>query len=94
MDPRPLLGDRTSPQIGSERLASSLSGIHTFSAPGQPCSDARADISAEVSCINVATSAAPDLPKLKVRCTSQPAPVVAHFCEVPPLDVWYSFGCG
>ena len=68
--------------------------IHTFSVPGQPCSDTRTDISAEVSCINMATSAAPDLPKLKVRCTSQRAPVVAHFCEVPPLDVWYSFGCG
>ena len=65
-----------------------------FSALGQPCSGARANISAEVSCINVATSASPELPKLKVRCTSQPTPVVAHFCEVPPLDLWYSFGCG
>ena len=65
-----------------------------FSAPGQPCKGARANISAEMSCINVANNAAPELPKLKVRCTSQAAPPVAHFFEVPPLDLWYSFECG
>ena len=66
-------------------------GIY-FSVPGQPCSSTRTNISAEVSCINAATSAAPNLPKLKVRCVSQLAPAVAHFSEVPPLDLWYSFG--
>ena len=76
----------------ASRMGCGLAGIY-FSVPGQPCSGAGANMSAEVSCINAATSAAADLPKLKVRCTSQPAPAVAHFSEVPPLFLWYSFGC-
>ena len=75
-----------------------LAGIY-FSVPGQPCSSAGANMSAEVSCINAATSAAADLPKLKVRCTSQPAPAEAHFSEVPSLfcgillGVWVMLTC-
>ena len=77
----------------ASRMGCGLVGIY-FSVPGQPCGGAGANMSAEVSCINVAASASPELLKLKVRCTSQDAPAVVHFCEVPPLDLWYSLGGG
>ena len=76
----------------ASRMGCGLAEIY-FSVPGLPCSSAHANISTEVSCINAATSATPDLPKLKMRCTSQLGPAVAHFSEVPPLDLWYSFRC-
>ncbi|CAD7697999.1 unnamed protein product [Ostreobium quekettii] len=52
--------------------------VHTFMGPGRPCIGARANISAEASCISTSSSDPPELPKLKVlppvSSANQPQP--------------------